>query len=794
MKEILEDLNKEQRLAVESIDGPLMVIAGAGSGKTRVLTYRVVHLLNKGVKPYNILALTFTNKAAKEMKERIHKLLDNTNAASVWMGTFHSIFARILRIEGHLMGYPSNYTIYDTEDSKKLIKKIIKEQNLDDKTYPPRFVLNRISSAKTNLISCVDYQNDYEITKKDKISGKPLLGKIYQIYASRCKKAAAMDFDDLLFNTNILFRDFPEAVKKYNHKFKYILVDEYQDTNFSQYLILKKLAAYNKNICVVGDDAQSIYSFRGANIENIHSFETDYPDAKVVKLEQNYRSTKNIVNAANSIIKNNKNQIYKEVWTENTIGEKIKLFKSENEADESNQVANSIYDFKLKNLAKNTDFAILYRTNAQSRAFEEALRKRNIAYKIHGSVSFYQRKEIKDLLSYFRLTVNPYDEEALRRVINYPARGIGKTTLDKINEISIASDIKLWDIINNLKDYELNINSGTRKRLLGFVEMINSFAAKLYETDAYDLATTIASTSTITKELYEDKTAEGISKYENIEELLNAIKNFSENSEDNIDIGDTEEINQDENINQLRTLDKFIQDTALLTDADSKDKNASDTVTLMTIHSAKGLEFPYVYIVGLEENLFPSGMSMDTEKELEEERRLFYVALTRAEKQAILSYATTRYKWGNISFPTPSRFISEIDENYIDTPIYNDFNDNLNDNLNHTYKPKPGNDAYKPKYNKSYNKTSIKTNPKISININTNPNLKKLSSINNNSTASNSNTSKIIEGTQVEHSRFGTGRIFSVEGSGSNKKAVIDFNGCGKKTLLLKFAKLKIID
>lgn len=781
MKDILKDLNKEQRQAVECTEGPVMVVAGAGSGKTRVLTYRVVHLLNKGVNPYNILALTFTNKAAKEMKERILKLVGNTNARNVWMGTFHSIFARILRIDGHLLGYPSNYTIYDTEDSKRLIKKIIKEQNLDVKTYPPKYVLNRISSAKTNLISCFDYQNDYQITRKDKIAGKPLLGKIYQIYTNRCKNASAMDFDDLLFNTNILFRDFPEVVEKYNDKFKYILVDEYQDTNFSQYLILKKLAAKNKNICVVGDDAQSIYSFRGANIENIHSFKNDYPDAKIFKLEQNYRSTKNIVNAANSIIKNNKKQIYKEVWTENIEGEKIKIFNTDNEADESNQIVNSIYDLKLKNQEPNTAFAILYRTNAQSRAFEEALRKQNIPYKIYGSVSFYQRKEIKDLLAYFRLTVNPYDEEAILRVINYPKRGIGKTTLDRISALSKSSNIKLWDIINNISDYDLNINSGAIKKISDFAAMIKDFASKLKDTNAYDLALTIASTSTITKELYQDKTPEGISKYENIEELLNTIKDFSKRAEDNINIGDSKknEPNHDDNNNLLRTLDEFIQDTALLTDADNDDKNASDTVTLMTIHSAKGLEFPYVYIVGLEENLFPSVLSLDTEKELEEERRLFYVALTRAQKQAFLSYANTRYRWGNVTYTTPSRFIKEINEKYIDIPI------NKKSNFINTDKhyATSANTAFKTKNYHSFNKTNIKTNTR----------LKKISSINNTTVTKNSETANITDGIQVEHNRFGIGKVISVEGVNSNKKAIINFNDCGQKTLLLKYAKLKII-
>ena len=764
MNNFLKDLNKEQRQAVEQIDGPVLVIAGAGSGKTRVLTYRVAHLYNSGVDPFNILALTFTNKAAREMKERIIKLVGDSDARNIWMGTFHSIFAKILRIEGHRLGYASNYTIYDAEDSKRLIKTIIKEQNLDDKVYQPNYVMNRISSAKSNLISASDYKNNSEIMDADKMASKPKTGDIYSIYNNRLKKADAMDFDDLLFNTNVLLRDFPDTLYKYQNKFKHILVDEYQDTNHAQYLIVKKLAANNENICVVGDDAQSIYSFRGANIQNILNFKNDYPDLKTYKLEQNYRSTKTIINVANGIIINNKDQIFKEIWTDNDEGNKIQLLKASTDGEEGTMVARSIFENKMNEQQKNDAFVIIYRTNAQSRSIEEALRKMNIPYRIFGGLSFYKRKEVKDLLGYFRLAINNKDEEALKRVINYPARGIGKTTLEKIIVAADKKDTSLWKIVENSDNSELDLNAGTKAKLSAFAIMIKSFSAELKKKNAYELGKQIASSSGILKEFYDDKTPEGISRYENIEELLNAIKEFSETE---ITISESkEEIS-------IHTLDEFMQDVALLTDADEKDKNDTDYVSLMTIHAAKGLEFPYVYIVGLEENLFPSIQSINSRTDLEEERRLFYVAITRAEKKLILSYAENRYKWGNLTICEPSRFLEEVDEKFIEQPQRTIVKgrDKFSEN-GHFSKPSPKNISGFQKKN-----------------------LKKISNL---STTSDSqfesdDSESIQTGMVVEHSKFGKGKIINIEGNGPNKKATVFFKGIGNKQLLLKFAKLKII-
>ncbi len=756
-----------QRKAVEATEGAVMVIAGAGSGKTRVLTYKVAHLLNKGVDPFNVLALTFTNKAAREMKERILKLVGSKEAMNVWMGTFHSIFARILRIEGHRLGYPSNFTIYDTDDTKRLIKSIIKDQNLDDKTYPPNYVLNRISGAKTNLISPADYQNNFEIKNADKQAGKPQICDIYTIYNSRLKRADAMDFDDLLFNTNVLFRDFEDALYKYQQKFKYILVDEYQDTNYSQYLIIKKLAANNENICVVGDDAQSIYAFRGANIQNIFNFKSDYPDHKVFKLEQNYRSTQTIVNAANSVIASNQDQIEKKVWTENDEGNQIKLLRASTDGEEGSQVANAIFESKMNAQLPNEAFAILYRTNAQSRVMEEALRKLNIPYRIFGGLSFYKRKEIKDLLAYFRLVLNPSDEEALHRIINYPARGIGNTTIQKITIAADKADVSMWKVIENPEQHQLSINSGTMNKLVEFSTMIKSFAVEIQTKDAYELAKLVANSSGIFKELFRDKSPEGVSRYENIEELLNAIKEFTETEL-------TEEQIEEREGNMTRGLDEFMQDVALLTDADTKDKEGTDYVSLMTIHAAKGLEFPYIFIVGLEENLFPSIQSLNSRTDLEEERRLFYVALTRAEKQLYISYAESRYKWGNLSMCEPSRFIEEIPEEFIDFPKRATI-----------FGAKVGfdDDTQKNKANQTLTTIAKK-------------NFKKVSSI----SATSSNEpfdpavmEKLQTGMEVEHAKFGKGKVVAVEGDASNKKATVFFKGVGQKQLLLKFAKLKIL-
>lgn len=751
-KDFLKELNPEQRNAVEHTEGPVMVIAGAGSGKTRVLTYRIAYLLKKGVDPFNILSLTFTNKAAREMRERVFNLLAHGDALNVWMGTFHSIFARILRKEGTRLGYPSNYTIYDTEDSKRLIKNIVKEQNLDDKIYQPNYVLNRISSAKSSLISPQEYNSHGEILAQDKAAGKPLLGQIYKMYNVRLYKASAMDFDDLLFNMNVLLRDFPEVLYKYQNQFKYILVDEYQDTNYAQYLIVKKLAANNENLCVVGDDAQSIYAFRGANIQNILNLQKDYPELATFKLEQNYRSTKHIVSAANCVIANNKDQIFKEIWTDNEEGERIKLVKTTTDNEEGQMVANSIFEYKMNMQLPNNSFAVLYRTNAQSRSIEESLRKLNIPYKIYGGLSFYKRKEIKDLLAYFRLVVNHNDEDALRRVINYPVRGIGKTTIEKIIIAADQFDKSLWEIAENPNTYKLNVNEGTKKKLVDFTTMIKSFEALQKTKSAYDVASFIASSSGILKELYNDQTPEGVSRYENIEELLNAIKDFSEKK-------DAE--------SNKRTLGEFMQDVALLTDADAEEENP-DFVSLMTIHAAKGLEFPYVFIVGVEENLFPSQLSLSSREDIEEERRLFYVALTRAEKKATISYAQTRYRWGNLTSCEPSRFIDEIDEKYLDfpmkTPMQKYSSQRENDDF---FQSTPMGATFAKK------------------------NFKKVEA--NQSNVVGDDVSQIQVGMRVQHSKFGKGEVVNIEGSEPNKKATVDFPNFGQKQLLLKFAKLKIL-
>ena len=766
MKDILKELNEVQKQAVTQVEGPVMVIAGAGSGKTRVLTYRIAHLLSLGIDPFNILALTFTNKAAREMKTRVFSLIENTEARNVWMGTFHSIFARILRVEGHLLGYPSNFTIYDMDDSKRLIKAIIKEQNLDDKIYPPNHVLSRISNAKTNLISAKEYSENLEIKDADSMANKPKIGILYSIYSNRCKKADAMDFDDLLFNTNVLLRDFPNILFKYQKKFKYILVDEYQDTNFAQYLITKKLAANDENICVVGDDAQSIYAFRGANIQNILDFKKDYPDLKTFKLERNYRSTQTIVKAANGVIFNNKDQIFKEIWTSNEAGQKIPLLTASTDNEEGHLVANSIFENKMNYQLNNSSFAILYRTNAQSRSIEEALRKKDITYRIFGGLSFYKRKEIKDLLAYFRLVINNKDEEALVRIINYPARGIGKTSLEKIIVAADKMQKSLWEIINETSVLGgLRINTGSLNKISIFATMIKSYSAQIKSKNAYELAKLIASSSGILRELYNDKTPEGVSRYENIEELLNAIKDFSEKEPEITD--ETRETGE----LSVRTLDEFMQDIALLTDSDTNNKELTDYVSLMTIHSAKGLEFPYVYIVGLEENLFPSIQSLNSRADLEEERRLFYVALTRAEKHLTISYCESRYRWGNLIFCEPSRFIDEIKSEYLDEPVGKAF---LKKESN---------------LEKESSASAWKNNQGIQKN-----NLKKISNITNSGGVTSSETELFQTGMDVEHQRFGKGKIVNIEGTGSNKKATVFFQTVGQKQLLLKFAKLKILN
>lgn len=801
MNHFLDELNTIQREAAKSTEGPVMIIAGAGSGKTRVLTYRIAHLIEKNVDTFNILALTFTNKAAKEMKERIAKIIGHSEAKNLWMGTFHSVFAKILRIEAEKIGYPNNFTIYDTEDSKSVIKEILKQFNLDDKIYKPSLVLNRISDAKNKLISPQHYQNNILTQQEDQNSRKPLLGQIYAAYQKRNFKTGAMDFDDLLYQTNVLLRDFPDVLLKYQNKFRYISVDEYQDTNFSQYLIIKQLAARFQNICVVGDDAQSIYAFRGANIQNILNFEKDYPDLKTYKLEQNYRSTKTIVAAANQIIANNKEQFKKTVFTENEEGYLLKVIKANTDNEEGQKIANHIFETKAQNQIMNSDFAILYRTNAQSRSFEEALRKLNIAYKIYGGISFYQRKEIKDLLSYFRLIINNNDDESIKRIINYPARGIGQTTIDKLTVAALEHDISLWMVISNLKEFNLGINAGISTKINDFVTQIKSFNLLLAYKDAYELANQIAVSCGIVKELYNDKTPEGVSRYENIQELLNGIKDFVEQPrtpQENelneviksvIDPSNSTEFNQETDYS-LKTLDEFMQEITLLTNVDKEDDKDGDKVSLMTVHAAKGLEFKYVYIVGLEENLFPSQLSISIRSDLEEERRLFYVAITRAEKQAILSFATMRYRFGNITYCEPSRFINEIDDKYLDYPKENIQKKFSDDSFG----------GYRTNYlkNNKLDENALTNNEKTNV-ITFKPSNKKLIKINSNLSSSSSIldtklNKNLIAGDWVLHDKFGKGQISVLEGNWPETKANIIFENVGQKSLLLKFARLNKIN
>ncbi len=759
MKDFLKDLNKEQYEAVVHSEGPSMIIAGAGSGKTRVLTYRIAHLLEKGVDPFHVLALTFTNKAAREMKERVIQLIGDGEARNVWMGTFHSVFAKILRIEGHHLGYPSHFTIYDTDDSKKLIRNIIKEMNLDPKVYVPNYVRNRISMAKSHIISPEDYAVDPEIITADESGAKPLIKDIYKSYNARLKRSDAMDFDDLLFNTYILFHSFAEVLYKYQQKFRYILVDEYQDTNQAQYLIVKKLAANTENICVVGDDAQSIYAFRGANIQNILNFRKDYPDYKLFKLEQNYRSTKVIVSAANKVITFNKEQIKKTVWTDNGEGEKIGFIKATSDNEEGKLVADAIFSTKMNQQRPNSDFAILYRTNAQSRSMEESLRKLNIPYRIYGGQSFYNRKEIKDLLAYFRIVINPNDEEALQRSISTPSRGIGKTSMQHIIVTAEEQGVSMWEVINDPQKYALKVNSGILNKLSGFATMIKSFAAEMKKKEAYEVAKLIANGSGLIRMFREEETPEGISRVENMEELLNSVKEFSERGAE-ANEGDLE---------SQGSLEEFMQEVALFTDAD-KDDDDKDKVSLMTIHAAKGLEFPFVFIVGLEENLFPSVQSISTRADLEEERRLFYVALTRAKKKVTLSYAESRYRWGQFSFSEPSRFLEEVDESLLDIPHKTALKTAPSGNgLSSTsnYYPPSGKRNLKP----------AGTTTSVSASTDFQPD----------------DTTGLVIGMEVEHPKFGKGKVVAVEGMGPNKKATVFFPGVGNKNLLLRFAKLKIL-
>lgn len=757
----LAGLNPQQRAAVENTQGPVMIVAGAGSGKTRVITYRVAHLIQNGVDPFNILVLTFTNKASKDMRERIMAVV-GAEAKNIWMGTFHSVFAKILRVEADKIGYPNNFTIYDTDDSKSLIRSILKEMQLDDKLYAANYVYGRISMAKNNLISYSEYNNNEQIQAEDISNKRPLLGQIYETYAKRCFRAGAMDFDDLLFKTNILLKDHPDVLNKYQHKFKYLMVDEYQDTNFSQYTIVKKLAAVTQNLCVVGDDAQSIYAFRGANIQNILNFERDYPELKVYKLEQNYRSTQNIVEVANSIIANNKNQLEKNVFSANESGDKIKVQRAFTDNEEGKLVAESIIQERTSKGLPYNDFAILYRTNSQSRAMEEGLRKLNIPYKIYGGTSFYQRKEIKDLIAYFRLTFNPSDEEAIKRVINYPKRGIGDTTVDKIIVAADQNNITLWEVICSPSKY---IEGRIASQLSDFAMLIQSFAAEAKKLDAYETALYIAQHTGILKELYNDDSVEGRSRYENIQELLNGIKEFAERE----DIED-------------RSLAIFMQDVALLTNDDKDSDKDKDTVSLMTIHSSKGLEFKNVFVVGLEENLFPSQMSLTSRTDLEEERRLFYVAITRAEKKLTLTYSTSRYRWGTLTNCEPSRFINEINAKYLDLdvkPAKASFDSDFNQERR-SWTSQPRDSFSKPKP-ASAGTAPVKTTsilPKAHVPT---PGF------------TPDAASAFQNGMDVEHEKFGFGKIVSLEGSLPDVKATVFFQGLGNKQLLLKFAKLRIV-
>jgi len=751
-----------------------MVIAGAGSGKTRVLTFRIAYLMQQGVDPFNILALTFTNKAAREMKERIAKIAGRSETKNLWMGTFHSVFAKLLRYDGDKLGFPSNFTIYDTQDSQRLLASIIKEMGLDKDIYKYKQVQNRISSFKNSLITVKAYLNNPDLVEADAMAKKPRMGEIYQNYVDRCFKAGAMDFDDLLLRTNELLNRFPEVLAKYQDRFRYILVDEYQDTNHSQYLIVKALADRFHNICVVGDDAQSIYSFRGANISNILNFQKDYDNVGMYRLEQNYRSTRNIVNAANSIIANNKEQLEKVVWTSNDDGGSIKIHRSTTDAEEGRFVAGSIWDHKMNEQLGNGEFAVLYRTNSQSRAIEDALRKRDIPYRIYGGLSFYQRKEIKDVLSYLRLVINPKDEEALKRIINFPTRGIGQTTLDKLTVAANHYNRSIFEVIQNLDKINLKINAGTQRKLQDFTTMIQSFQIMNETTDAFVLAEHVAKKSGVLLEFKKDGTPEGIGKMENIEELLNGIKDFVEG--------------QKEIADATGSISEFLEDVALATDLDN-DKGDDDRVALMTIHLAKGLEFPYVYIVGMEEDLFPSGMSMNTRSELEEERRLFYVALTRAEKQAYLTYTQNRYRWGKLIDAEPSRFLEEIDEKYVEnlTPI----------DTGYRYKPLVDNDIFGEvdKSRLRQNKPAGGTPP-----TRKKPNeiqLRKLRKLKPELSTPVGNTNSVdpnlAEGSVINHTRFGRGKVIKIEGVGNDKKAEIQFEKGDIKKLLLRFAKLEVI-
>ena len=789
MHHYINGLNDAQKEAVLHINGPLMIVAGAGSGKTKVLTTRIAHLMATGVDAFNILALTFTNKAAREMKERVERILGNNEARNLYIGTFHSVFARILRAEAPKLGFPHHFTIYDTDDAKSVVKTVINELNLDDKHYKPNIVYNRISQAKNGLVSPAAYATDYYIQQEDARSNRPAIAQIYESYTKRCFKNGSMDFDDLLMKFYELLKFFPESLHKYQHKFKYILIDEFQDTNPAQYEIIKLLGAVYENVCVVGDDAQSIYSFRGATIENILQFQKDYDDVKVVKLEQNYRSTQSILSAANEVIKRNKGQIPKNLWTENIEGEKIKLVRTMTDNDEGKFVADTIQEQKLRNHFNNRDFAILYRTNSQSRAFEESLRRMNIPYTIYGGISFYQRKEVKDFISYLRVIVNPNDEESLKRIINFPARGIGKTTIDKTILVANEKNISMWDVLCNASG--MGYKAGTLEAIEQFVILIKSCASMLATKTAYEVAIHVGKQTNIVKELFNDKTTEGLARYENVQELLNSIKEWVDNQQ-NLALIDEDGILMD-NVNTQETqkgqagLSGYLQQITLLTDTDQKDPDA-DTVKMMTIHAAKGLEFSCVFAAGLEESLFPNAMSINTREELEEERRLFYVVITRAKHKLWITYANSRYRFGSVIQNDPSRFIEEIPEGQLDRSyagggVKNQINDwsarTAYDRINRGYKSSEdtgtkSREASKPTYISSSAK-----NPAV-IHI---PSLD----------FAPSDTSNLAMGDQVEHQKFGFGVVTKLEGSAHNPIATVNFKLGGEKKIMLNYAKLRII-
>ncbi|HUS00204.1 MAG TPA: UvrD-helicase domain-containing protein [Chitinophagaceae bacterium] len=768
MHDYLQGLNEPQREAVMHIDGPMIIVAGAGSGKTKVLTTRIAHLMASGIDAFNILALTFTNKAAAEMKERVERILGNNEARNLYIGTFHSVFARILRAEADKIGYPRNFTIYDTDDAKSVVKTVVNELGLDDKQYKPNVVYNRISGAKNGLITAAEYMNDWAIQQEDVRANRPMLGQIFDAYCKRCFKNGAMDFDDLLLKFYLLLKTHPESLSKYQRKFKYIMIDEYQDTNAAQYQIIKLLGAMHENVVVVGDDAQSIYSFRGATIENILQFQKDYDEVKVVLLEQNYRSSQSILNVANEIIANNKGQLPKTLWTANAEGEKIKLVRTATDNDEGKYVADAIQEQKLRNHFRNNDFAILYRTNAQSRSFEEALRRMNIAYRIYGGISFYQRKEIKDFLSYLRVIVNPGDEEALKRIINFPARGIGKTTVEKAILFANNNNISFWNILERAGEFGYRAN--TLEIINNFVTMIKMFQSELQKKNAYDLAIIVGKSTNIIKELFNDKTTEGLARYENIQELLNSIKEFTETPTEDGELLD-------------KSLGSYLQQITLLTDSD-EDKGESDVVKLMTIHSAKGLEFPVIFVGGLEETLFPNAMSINTREELEEERRLFYVAVTRAKAKLYLTYANNRYRFGNLTQNEPSRFIDELPEKYLDRSYAaGNMRNNQTAHWNPFEKIKTafkGPTDDRPRYT---DKPSYVGTAAVKIKEHVpSPDF------------APSDTSNLQEGQKVEHQKFGFGDVIKMEGAAHNPIATVKFEHNGEKKIMLNYAKLRIVN